>query len=161
MRKLMLAVLLLLVTAAFTTTRQNDSHMRDRHMMLLGSPMMRGDVEITASDTATGIAVLFTTKTGDVDELRRHVQRMSEIYITPGANGMMMGPNLVPGAAVYEAVPGGARVTLTPKDAAQVDEYRSQVQACVYMMKDGDPSGMQQMMKGMMAGSTAAPKSNK
>jgi hypothetical protein len=148
----MLAALLLVVTAAFTTPRQNDNHMSNRQMMMQSSPMMMGDVEVVASDSETGVSVLFTTKTGDVDELRWRVEHMSGMYATPGASRMMVGRNLVPGTAVYEAVPGGARVTLTPKDAAQLDEYRAQVRAHVNMMKDGDHSGMQEMMKGMMGG---------
>jgi hypothetical protein len=152
MKKLMLAALLLVVTAAFTTPSQNGNHMGNRHMMMQGSPMMMGDVEVTASDTETGIAVLFTSKTGDVDEVRQRVEHMADMYGNPAAGGMMMRRNLTPGTAIYEAVPGGARVTLTPKDAAQLDEYRAQVRARVNMMKDGDHSGMQEMMKGMMSG---------
>jgi hypothetical protein len=146
MRKVMLAALLLVVTAAFTTPRQNDSH-----MMMKGSPMMLGDAEVAASDTETGIAVVFTSKNGDVDDLRWRIEHMSGMYTAPAANGMMtMHGNLIPGTAVYEAVPGGARVTLTPKDSAQLDEYRAQVRVHVNMMKGGDHSGMPEMMKGMM-----------
>jgi hypothetical protein len=82
-------------------------------------------------------------------KLIRYVEHMSDMCTAPVAGISMMHRSLIPGTAEIEAAPGGARVTLTPKDAVQLDEYRAQVRDHVNMMKAGDHSGMQEMMKGM------------
>ena len=64
-----------------------------------------------------------------------------------GMHGQMMSFSVK-----YEEVPTGARLTLTPKDLTQLDEFRTKVRQHVEQMKKGDCSMMQGMMQGMMGG---------
>ena len=94
----------------------------------------------------------FSTTTGDVAELRRRVEHIENMAEMPAMkSGMtMMHVRLIPGSANYEEVSDGARLTLMPKDPAQLDAFRTQVRERVEMMKNGDCSKMQDMMKDMM-----------
>src|SRR5437016_279044 len=96
MKRLIIAGLLLIAaTSVFATARQdtkpsmpmmhgmmNDSAGMMANMMK-NSPMNIPDVEITVEDTPNGASVSFTTKTGDVTELRRlvraHVEMMKNM----------------------------------------------------------------------------------
>ena len=64
---------------------------------------------------------------------------------------MMQGQNM-PGTVKYEAIENGARLTLTPKDATKLAEFRKDVRAHVERMQKGECSMMQDMMQGMMQG---------
>jgi hypothetical protein len=101
MRRLIIAVILILAaTAVFATARQdtkpaapmpwmmgNAGQMRS---MMQNSPMNIPGVEVAVNDTPDGVTVSFTTKTGDVSELRRlvrqHVEMMKNMH-----NGMAAG----------------------------------------------------------------------
>jgi hypothetical protein len=94
MRKLIIAVILILAaTAVFATARQdtkpaapmippmpwmmgNAGQMRS---MMQNSPMNIPGVEVAVTDTPDGVTVSFTTKTGDVTELRRLVRQHVEV----------------------------------------------------------------------------------
>ena len=82
-RLLMTVVLLIVATAVFGTARQDTKPttmpmmhgmMMNGHMMD-NSPMNVPGVEIAVEDTPNGVNVSFTTKTGDVAELRRVVRQ--------------------------------------------------------------------------------------
>jgi len=131
--KTLLSSLLLMSVMSFAGTHQMP-------MMQQDCPMKVAGAEVAVTDTDDGIAVTFTTKTGDVDELRKRVERMATMYA---------------GTAKYEAIPAGARVTLTPKDPAKLADFRKQVRSHVERMtKEGSCSMMQEMMQGMMKGMT-------
>jgi len=91
MRRLIIAVILILAaTAVFATARQdtkpaapmmpwmmgNTGQMRS---MMQNSPMNIPGVEVAITDTPDGVTVSFTTKTGDVIELRRLVRQRVEM----------------------------------------------------------------------------------
>ena len=49
----------------------------------------------------------------------------------------------------YEEIPNGARLMLTPKDAAQLSEFRMRVRDFAERMKKGDTMMMHRMMRMM------------
>lgn len=105
-------------------------------------PMRVEGTQVTASDVEGGIALTFTTATGDVSELRQRVQRMAEMHgqsghmpMGPGGaaagpgqghHGTRMGHGMrMPEATTsIEEVPGGSRLVLRPKDPAMLGALR-------------------------------------
>ncbi|HLH31660.1 MAG TPA: hypothetical protein VKY31_10690 [Terriglobia bacterium] len=89
MRRFVIAVVLvLLATAVFATARQDTKPampmmpgMMNGMMgnMMHNPPMFMPGVEITVTDTPDGVSVTYTTKTGDVTELRRIVRQRVEM----------------------------------------------------------------------------------
>jgi hypothetical protein len=82
-RLIITAILLIAATALFAVARQDtkpatmpgmQGMMTNGHMMG-NSPMNIPGVEVAVEDTPDGINVSFTTKTGDVAELRRLVRQ--------------------------------------------------------------------------------------
>jgi hypothetical protein len=138
MKTLLLAATLMLAMYVGTTAAQNPTGPQDVNgmmAMMKDCPMAVEGAEITAQDTANGVALTITTKTGNVNELRERVQRML------GIHGL---------TAKSEAITGGARVVLTPKDPAQLAEFRKQVRNHVdHMTKNGACQQMDEMMQGM------------
>ena len=59
---------------------------------------------------------------------------------------------MIPLSIKYEEVASGARLTLTPKDPAQLDAFRTKVRQHAEQMKKGECSMTQAMMQGMMDG---------
>jgi len=120
--------------------------------MMMSCPMKLEGTSVAVADTATGIAVSLTTKPDNVAELRRRVEQMAAMHSgAPSSQAMMQG-QMMPGTVKYEAIENGARLTLTPKDPAKLDEFRKQVRAHVEKMQKGECSMMQDMMQGMMKG---------
>jgi hypothetical protein len=142
--KTLMSSLLLMSVVSFAGTPQMP--------MMQDCPMKVTGAEVAVADTADGVAVTFTTKTGNVDELRKRVERMATMH--SGSAGMpspMMAGSMLAGTAKYTAIPGGARLTLTPKDPAKLADFRKQVRSHVERMaKEGSCSMMQEMMQGMM-----------
>ena len=91
-RLLIVAILLVTATAVFAATRQDTkpATMPMMHGMMMNgammgnSPMNIPGVEVAVEDTPNGVNVSFTTKTGDVTELRRvvrqHIEMMKNMH---------------------------------------------------------------------------------
>jgi len=80
MRRLIIAVILILAaTAVFATARQATKPAAPMGSMMQNSPMNIPGVEIAVTDTQDGVTVSFSTKTGDVTELRRLVRQHLEM----------------------------------------------------------------------------------
>jgi len=60
--------------------------------------------------------------------------------------------NMMAFSIKYEEVAYGARLTLTPKNPAQLDAFRTTVRQHAEQMKKGECSMMRGMMQGMMDG---------
>jgi hypothetical protein len=122
--------------------------------MMMNCPTKLEGTSVAVADTATGVTVTFTTKPENVAELRKRVEQMAAMHApaTGSDSHAMMQGQMMPGTVKYEAVDNGARLTLTPKDAAKLAEFRKQVRDHVDHMKSGDCSMMQDMMQGMMHG---------
>lgn len=107
-------------------------------------PMDVPGTKVSVADTPDGVALTFTT-TGDVSKLREHVYGMAAMHEHMmqegsgsggmGSGGMMM--KMVPSTARSEDVEGGARIVLTPKDAAQLSELRAHVREHATQMTSG------------------------
>jgi hypothetical protein len=138
--------------AAQNSPAPAKSGMMDMAMMQ-SCPMTIPDAAIAVNDSVDGIHVAFSTKSGDVAELRRRVEGMAQMH-NDASSGTMMSGNMMAGKMIpftlkYEETSDGARLTLTPKDPAQLPELRTQVRAHAEQMQKGDCSMMQSMMKGM------------
>jgi hypothetical protein len=130
---------------------------RASHMMAM-CPMQVPDTTVDAADTSGGEALTFTTRSGQVDELRRRVRAMADMHNQHHVSGTAMmqggtghgakmgrGPNErgemmmpPPSLAAVEDTDGGARISLTPHDPAQASELRSAVRLhAEHMQRDG------------------------
>jgi len=119
--------------------------------MMQACPIKVEGTAVAVTDTSNGIAVTFTAKLENVAELQSRVERMSTMHNamsnTPGSQ-----QHMIAGTLKYEALPNGARLTLAPKDASKLKEFREQVRSRVEQMKKGDCSMMQEMMMQQMMG---------
>ena len=149
------AISMLAVTAAAQTTPaepQPGMRMMDMSAMQ-NCPMAIPGVAITVDDSVDGVAINFSTTSGDVAELRRRVESIAKMHsdTQPGAmmSGNMKAGKMIPFTLKQEATSNGARLLLTPKDPALLLEFRAQIRTHVEHMQKGDCSMMQDMMKGM------------
>ena len=160
MKRLILIVIPILIAASANASvqqKQNEPHQMHDMAMMQNCPMMLDSTDVAVVDTPAGIAVtITTTKPENVAELQRRVQQMSVMHNTlhesKAPNEAMMQGRMMPGNITYEAIPNGARLTLAPKDPANISEFRAQVRAHVERMKEGNCSMMRDMMQGMMQG---------
>jgi hypothetical protein len=148
----MMTGLLLIAMASFVAGHPQTPQMQKSQMMP-DCPMNVQGTEIAAADTPDGIALTFTTKTGNVEELRRRVERMATMHAGQADKPSGMSGGMMIGIAKYEPIPNGARLMLTPKDSTKLSEFRKQVRSRVERMtKEGSCPMMQEMMQGMMQG---------
>jgi hypothetical protein len=152
MKNILFAMLLMVPLTAFamgqkTTTRHDMS-------MMQSCPMHVAGTEVATADSKDGIILTVTTKTGDVADLRRRTESMAKMHAENSNKEM---PGMIPFSAAYEEVANGARLTLTPKDPARLEEFRAKVRQHVEMMTKGDCSMMQGMMQGMAPKSEPKP----
>ena len=118
--------------------------------MMQNCPMKVPGADLSVANVENGVALTITTKSGDVAELRRRTESMAKMHSASSAthaHGSMMAFSIK-----YEEVPNGARLTLTPKDLAQLEEFRAKVRQHAAQMLKGDCSMMQGMMQGKMGG---------
>jgi hypothetical protein len=121
-------------------------------MAMMNCPMSLQGTAVAVADTPTGVTLSFTTKPENVVELRRRIEQMAAMHSGGNPSAAMMQGQIMPGTVKYEAIENGARLTLTPKDATKLAEFRKQVRAHVEQMQKGQCSMMQDMMQGMMKG---------
>lgn len=132
-----------------------------------GCPLaVPGTVE-NVVDTEGGVAITFTAPAGQVDDVRARVRQMAQqgmmaacpchgmmgdagapMAMGRGMGGPRMGPGMMerqgmrglpPADARVEDVSGGARLTLTAKNPADVDALRAHVRMHFDHMKAGCP----------------------
>ena len=152
---LVAAISTLAITAAAQTAPaelQTGMRMMDMSAMQ-NCPMAIPGVSVSVDDSADGITIKFSTTSGDVAELQRRVESIAKMH-SDSQNGAMMPGNMKAGKMIpftlkLEATSDGARLLLTPKDPAQLLEFRTQIRTHVEHMQKGECSMMQDMMKGM------------
>jgi hypothetical protein len=144
-----ITALTVLGMAGAETQRAGPQHNADMSMMQ-NCPMKLPGTDLSVTDADNGIVLTMTTKSGDVAELRRRAESMAKMHSTPTHGAMHT--NMMPFSVKYEEVLNGARLTLTPKDPAQLDAFRTKVRQHAEQMKKGECSMMQGMMQGMMDG---------
>ena len=102
-------------------------------------PMQVTGTTVAAADTEAGVALAFTTTTGDVEDLRRRVHHMAEMHNEHHAGGMTGEGMQMPAAtATAEDVEGGARLLLVPTDATQLDALRAHAHTHAEQMNRGE-----------------------
>lgn len=131
-------------------------------------PMQVPGTKVAAADVEGGVALSFTTSTGDVSDLRQRVRRMAEMHNQHHSGGMMMGGHHGPGeheheggsAAGHECCGGammrggmtmmpaatasaediqdGARLVLRPTDPAQLGALREHIRMHAARMARGE-----------------------
>jgi hypothetical protein len=121
-----------------------------REMMDSMCPMKVQGTAVKARNVDGGVALVFTTKTGDVEDVRQRVRHMAQMHGTNAA-GMattttVSGVNRTPAevrirreplpasTASAEDVERGARLVLRPKDPAQLPRLRRQVRTLAESM---------------------------
>jgi len=153
-----IAMLSMLVAVVVFATGMQDTDktpkMGMQAMSMMNCPMRLEGTSISIADTATGVALSFTTKHENVAELRKRLDQMATMHSTNAdrPSAAMMQGQMMPGTIKYEVIENGARLTLTPKDPAKLAEFRKQVRAHVETMQKGECSMMTDMMQGMMQG---------
>lgn len=132
--------------------------------MRSGCPMVVEGAEVSLEDADGGIAMVFTTKTGDVADLRQRVRNLAGMYEMHAGHGHMMwrhmgggrhmgqGPGMGmmdggmsegygPMPAVRTSVTqvrNGARLELTPADELNLESLRRHVRWHEERMQSGD-----------------------
>jgi hypothetical protein len=144
MRNVAFAVTFAFVFTVLAMATQAENH---NMAMMQNCPMQISGAEVSTMDSRDGVTVTITTKSGEVAELRRRVAVMGKMH-SEQSNKETHG-NMMPFSAVFEDVAGGARLVLTPRDPARLEEFRSSVRKHTDMMKKGDCSMMHGMMNGM------------
>jgi hypothetical protein len=149
-----LVMVLMLTPAALFATGMQDTQgtARSGMPMMMSCPMTLQGTSVSVADTPTGVAISLTTKTENVAELRQRVQQMATMHGGQLSSEAMKQGQMMPGTIKYEEIENGARLTLTPREPAKLDEFRKQVRAHVERMQKGDCSMMNDMMQGMMGG---------
>lgn len=121
-------------------------------------PMMVPGTRVTSEDIEGGTAMVFTTTSGDVADLRARARRMAEMHnqmgqhmmgpgmhggmhggegMHGGGEGMQSGMMMVASDATVVDIEGGARMELRPRDPAQLDELRAQTRKHSQRMASG------------------------
>lgn len=138
-------------------------------------PMAVPGTQVTAVDTSEGVALVFTTGTGGVEELRHRVAAMAEMHNRHhggmgehagmvGQAGMMGGGDMTghagmdegghhgmtppPSKATVQPVDGGAQILLTPLDAANLSSLRSHAHEAAVRMQSSRTCAMDQPLPG-------------
>ena len=124
-------------------------------------PMMVGGTAVNAEDVEGGVTLTFTTSS-DVAELRRRVAQMAKMHGQHGMGmhaaagagdgrahcgqctdtrqhhgGKMVGGMMPAATASSEEVAGGARILLTPQDAADLEKLREHARQMTELMSSG------------------------
>jgi hypothetical protein len=133
---------------AATETQQAAPQNHTDTSTMQSCPMKVPGTDLSITDAENGIALTLTTKSGELAELRRRVENMAKMH-SASSNNAMHG-NMMPFSIKYEEVAYGARLTLTPKNPAELDAFRATVRRHAEQMKQGNCPMMQAMMRGMM-----------
>ena len=112
-------------------------------------PMMVPGAEVAVADVQDGVALMFTTKSGDVNELRKRVEMLAKMHNQPVKDvpGYNTTSQMMPAGTKYEMVPNGARLIFTPKDVGQMEMLRKQVREHADRYANHDCSMMPNMMR--------------
>ena len=153
MNKILMTVALTVSFAGFAMGSTNDGNAGPQHgassmSMMQSCPMKVSGAELALADVPQGVTLTITTKTGDVAELRRRTENMAKMHGEMSGT-RVHGPMMTPFDVKYEDVSNGSRLTLTPKDPARLEEFRTRIREHVENMQKGDCMMMQGMM-GMM-----------
>lgn len=118
-------------------------------------PMEVPGTAVVATDVDGGIALSFTTSTGDVADLRQRMRRMAEMHNQPDGHKMKDGGMMMPAATASVAdIEGGAQLILLPKEEAQLGALREHVRMKAQRMTAGECPMMSHGSRGEHAPAT-------
>jgi hypothetical protein len=148
MRNILLTIvgavsLTILGMPSFATGRARFQH-DEKMAMMQDCPMKLPGAELSVADVENGIVLTITTKSGEVAELRRRIEKMAKMHNAPSSNAKDSA--MLPFPVMYEEIPSGARLTLVPRDVSQLEAFRASVRQHTEQMKKGDCTMMQGMM---------------
>lgn len=106
-------------------------------------------LKVAVTDIPGAVVVTLTTEPERVDRLRSRVEHMAAVHNRMMNRPARMPNRIVAGTVKYEEVPDGARLTLMPRDPAELEELRKQVRERAEQMQKGGCSMIQEMMQGM------------
>lgn len=133
--------------------------------MKTGCPMLVQNAEVEMEQTDDGVALEFTAKNGDVDNILQWAKQLAQMYemhegryhmtwrhIKPGEQGKMMkGQDPMASAgrmpavkATVEETQKGARIVLVPKDENQLDTLRQHIKGHKERMTSGQYWALQE-----------------
>jgi hypothetical protein len=124
-----------------TSAATPPAHEHGMGMMGDTCPMQVAGTTVTPADVEGGVALVFTTGSASVVELRQRVRRMAEMHDQRGASGGMRmgGGMMMPAAtATVEDIEGGARLVLRPKNPAQLEALREHARMRAGRMARGE-----------------------
>jgi hypothetical protein len=99
-------------------------------------PMEVPGTTVVATEIEGGSSLAFSTTTGDVQDLRNRVRRMSEMH---GQGGMMKSPGMMPAVNTSaEDIVGGAQIILHPKNPVDLGALREHVAMKATRMASGE-----------------------
>lgn len=126
-------------------------------------PMALSGVQVTRSETDSGVLLTFTTDLANVSDLRQRVRAMAQMYQQHQGHGPMMwqhmgprhGPGMLPPNgmgpgrgmgpgpmpalnATVEDIEGGARLFLTPVNPADLELLQEHLQMHQQRMQSGE-----------------------
>jgi hypothetical protein len=101
-------------------------------------PMTVPDAHVRSEDVEGGVALSFTTESGDIADLRRRVHALAEHH-QRAAQGKGRHDGSMPAAtASVEEIPEGARLLLEPRDPGQLDALRRRAEMHAARMERGE-----------------------
>lgn len=120
-------------------------------------PVALEDVDVAVEDTTGGVALIFTTDTGDLVALRQRAENLAQMYTMHRGRGYMSwhhmngDPNRKPrgwshmagrgpmpaASTILTEIENGARLELTPTDPSQLDALREYVRWHQQRMQSG------------------------
>ena len=127
-----------LITFAGASENPGDIPRMMQMNMSAMCPATLPGVQVSAVDTANGIAVTFSAATANLPDLQKRVEHLANM---PMANRMFAAD------VNYEALENGARLTFKPKDPATLEELRKRIRTFAEQMKKGDCTMMETMNK--------------
>ena len=135
MRTVVAAILALTACASeMNTTTGSEDEVLPGEITQVGSscPMMVQGATVSMRDAQGGVALVFTTQSGDVEELRARVEKMGEVHHST---------NMMPMADAevrVEDVVDGAQLVFIPADIEQVEMMRLHLQKAATELESGE-----------------------
>jgi hypothetical protein len=110
-------------------------------------PMDIEGTTVEVEETVEGMALVFETREGDVNELRQEVEAMAQMHERHHEDlrerGVSPDPTMMPEARMMtQPVEDGMRVELIAEDPAEIEELREHVHAMAEELRMGRCPGM-------------------
>ncbi len=128
-------VLLFAACSSSTSTSTQESELLAENQlpdMASACPMTVDGATVAVNDAGGGVAMIYTTEEGDVEDLRARVENLAEAH----TRGKMM--PMADAEVRAEDVEGGAQLIFIPVSPEQVETMRVYVQRAALELESGD-----------------------